>query len=243
MIRKFLLATCLILASCSGTDKEFEKQTAEEIYTAGKAEFDKGDYKDGAKLFEEVEKQHPLSDWANKGQIMAGYGYYKQKDYTNAIFTMQRFIKFHPNSSNTPYAYYLIALSYYVQISDVQRDQKITQQAMASLKQVVNRYPNTYYGKDAKYKLALTVNHLAGKEMAIGRFYLKKKNYIGAINRFKYVINNYDITSHTPEALHRLVECYMSLGIVDEARRYAAVLGHNYPESKWYKRSYELLNN
>lgn len=243
---KKLLLILIILTACSSTKDKKEDipaQTVESLYNSAKDALDEGKYKEANKLFEEVEKRYPLSPWAKKAKIMTGYAYYKGKDYDNAVYTMQRYIKFHPDSKDTAYAYYLIALSYYMQITDIERDQKITEQALVALKQVVNRYPNTNYGKDAKMKIDLVMDHLAGKEMEIGRFYLNKRNYVGAMNRFKYVINNYQTTSHIPESLHRMVECYLSLGVRDEAKKYAATLGYNYPDNEWYKRSYELLKN
>lgn len=200
------------------------------------------DYKAAIKTFEEVERQHPESEWAARAQIMAGYGAYRSGDYDQAISTLQRFVKIHPGHESAAYAYYLIALSYYEQISDVGRDQKITEQALQALTEVVKRFPDSEYARDAKLKLDLAYDHLAGKEMQVGRYYLNRQEYLSAINRFRYVVENYQTTGHVPEALHRLVECYLRLGVVDEAKKYAAVLGYNYPGSVWYRDSYKLLD-
>jgi outer membrane protein assembly factor BamD len=155
--------------------------------------------------------------------------------------TLERFTKLYPNNESTPYAYYIIALCYYEQISDVGRDQKITEQSMQALREVIRRFPDSEYARDARIKLDLTQDHLAGKEMEIGRYYLRHDDYIAAINRFRFVVENYQTTSHVPEALHRLVECYLKLGVKDEATRYAAVLGNNFPGSVWYRDSYKLM--
>jgi len=236
-----ILIITTTLTACNRNKEDRPVSTVEELYNSAKDNLDNGKYKKATILFEEVEKRYPLSPWTKKAKVMGGYAYYKRKDYDNAIYTMERFIKLHPSSKDTSYAYYLIALSYYMQITDIERDQKITEKALGALKQVVNRYPNTNYGKSAKIKIDLVIDHLAGKEMEIGRFYLNKNNYVGAMNRFKYVLNVYETTAHIPEALHRLVECYLSLGINEEAEKYAAILGHNYPDNIWYKRSYELF--
>lgn len=242
-MKKILLILIILTAACSGNkDKEIApNQSVEQLYNQAKDALDENEYEDAAALFEEVEKQYPLSPWTKKAKIMSAYAHYKRKDYDTARYIMERFIKLYPSSSDTPYAYYLIALSYYMQITDIERDQKITENALNALKQVVNRYPNSDYGQDAKIKIDLVMDHLAGKEMEIGRFYLNRNNYIGAINRFKYVIHNYQTTSHIPEALHRLVEAHLLLGVREEAKRYGATLGYNYPDNIWYKRSYELL--
>ncbi|MBN66193.1 MAG: outer membrane protein assembly factor BamD, partial [Rickettsiales bacterium] len=176
------------------------------------------------------------------GQIMAAYSAYRVQEFDTAISILERFAKLHPNHPSTPYAYYLRALSYYDQISDVGRDQKMTQEARQALREVVGRYPDSNYARDAQLKLELTEDHLAGKEMEIGRYYLMRDEYLASINRFKRVVEQYQTTSHIPEALHRLVEAYMKLGVRDEAEKYAAVLGYNYPGSEWYEYSYALLN-
>ena len=194
-----------------------------------------------AAVFDEVDRQHPYSVWADKAQIMAAYALYKRNKYDDAVVALERFIQLHPGSRDAPYAYYLKALCYYERITDVGRDQDLTRRAMAALDEVVRRYPKSKYARDARLKRDLTNDHLAGSEMGIGLFYLKKKQYLAAINRFRGVVDNYQTTSHVPEALHRLTEAYLALGLKDEAQATAAVLGHNFPGSDWYEDSYELI--
>ena len=194
-----------------------------------------------AKEFDDLERQHPYSPWARRSQVMAAYSYYLEGKYDEAILTCQRFLQLHPGNRDAPYANYLIAISYYEQISDVGRDQQITEKAMSALSTVIARYPGTDYARDARYKLDLARDHLAGKEMEIGRFYLRREKYTAAINRFRYVLERFDTTNHVPEALYRLTEAYAALGINKEAQTAAAVLGYNYPGNKWYARSYALL--
>ncbi len=235
----------LTLTACSDNDTASTAATAaaspEQLYTDAKNLFDEGSYKDAVLAFAEVERQHPYSPWALHAQVMSGYASYLQDDYGGAISTLERFVKLHPSDESTPYAYYLIALSYYEQISDVGRDQKMTELAMQALREVVRRFPESDYARDATIKLDLTVDHLAGKEMQVGRYYLQRGDYLAAANRFRFVIDNYQTTSHAPEALHRLVETYLRLGVAEEAQRYAAVLGHNFPDSVWYRDSYKLM--
>ena len=198
-------------------------------------------YPAAAAVFDEVDRQHPYSVWADKAQIMAAYALYKRNKYDDAVVALERFIQLHPGSRDAPYAYYLKALCYYERITDVGRDQDLTRRAMAALDEVVRRYPKSKYARDARLKRDLTNDHLAGSEMGIGRFYLKKKQYLAAINRFRGVVDNYQTTSHVPEALHRLTEAYLALGLKDEAQATAAVLGHNFPGSDWYEDSYALI--
>jgi outer membrane protein assembly factor BamD len=248
-MKKRLLYTfiaCMALSACGDSDEESTataKPAAnpEQLYADARVLFDAKDYKESVKAFEEVERQHPYSEWAVNGQVMAAYANYKANQYDEAISTLERFVKLYPNNESTPYAYYLIALCYYEQISDVGRDQKITEDAMQALREVVLRFPETDYARDAKIKLDLTTDHLAGKEMQVGRYYLVRDDYLAAINRFRFVVENYQTTSHVAEALHRLVEAYLKLGVPQEAQRYAAVLGHNYPDSIWYRDSYKLM--
>jgi len=238
------VALVIFLAACgSEDDKTKPPEPAEKLYNEAYDQFMTHQYKDSVKSFEEVERQHPSSEWATRGQIMSAYASYEIEDYSSAISTLERFTKIYPNNESTPYAYYLIALCYYEQIADVGRDQKITEQALQALREVIRRFPETEYARDAKIKIDLTQDHLAGKEMEIGRYYLRHDDYTAAINRFRLVVENYQTTSHVPEALHRLVECYLKLGVKDEATRYAAVLGANYPSSIWYRDSYKLLTN
>jgi len=172
---------------------------------------------------------------------MATFAYYMTNDYDLSIAAAERFIRLNPGNEQTPYAHYMIAVAHYEQIADVERDQGRTEQALSKLEEVIRRYPRSAYAQDAQAKLALTRDHLAGKQMAIGRYYLQRGHYVAAINRFQAVIQEYQTTSHTPEALHRLVESYLSLGVIDEAQATAAVLGHNFPRSSWYRDSFALL--
>lgn len=237
-----LLALPLVVA-CSDKEEDTAKpaQPVEVLYNEARDLFDANRFKEAIPAFEEVERQHPSSEWASRAQVMAGYSAYRYGDFAQAVSIMERFTKLHPGHPSAPYAYYITALSYYAQITDVGRDQKTTEQAMQALSEVVKRFPETEYARDAKLKLDLTNDHLAGKEMQVGRYYLTRDEYLSAINRFRYVAENYQTTSHVPEALHRLVECYLKLGVTAEAQKYAAVLGHNYPGSVWYKDSYRLL--
>lgn len=224
--------------SAAAVDKQ---EPVEKMYNKAAGKLDEGEYSEAAKLFDDVERQHPYSQWATKAQLMAGYAHYKNLKYDEAILSLGRFIELHPGDENIAYAWYLKALCYYEQISDVRRDQKMTALALDNLKQVIERFPDSRYAKDASLKIDLTTDHLAGKEMEIGRFYLDRKQYQAAINRFLKVVDGYQTTTHVPEALHRLTECYLALGIVEEAQKTAAILGKNYPSSIWYKDSYRLM--
>lgn len=240
-----MAALMLLLCACSGgpaKDDTPPPEAMEILYNKAYGSLAEGKYKEAVKGFQEVERQHPYSEWATRAQVMAAYSAYRGTDYDNATAILERFVKLHPTSDSTPYAFYLTALCYYEQISDVGRDQKMTELALKSLDEVVKRFPDTEYARDAKLKLDLTYDHLAGKEMQVGRYYLKRNEYLAAINRFKLVVDKYQTTSHTAEALHRLVECYLALGITDEAQKYAAVLGANFPSSRWYEDSYALMN-
>jgi outer membrane protein assembly factor BamD len=232
------------LAACSSTKKDAEKQEpVEKMYAAAAAKLDAGDNNEAAKEFDSVEQNYPYSQWATRAQLMAGYAQYKALKYDEALLALDRFIELHPGDDNIAYAYYLKALCYYEQISDVRRDQKMTEMALDSLKQVKDRFPDTPYARDALLKIDLTLDHLAGKEMEIGRYYLERKQYQAAINRFEKVVEQYQTTTHVPEALLRLTEAYLSLGITDEARKTAAILGRNYPQSNWYKDAYRLVGD
>jgi outer membrane protein assembly factor BamD len=202
---------------------------------------DAQDYEESAKLFDEVERQHPYSVWARRAQLMSAFSYYLGRKYNEAINSAQRFLSIHPGNSQAPYAHYLIAMSYYEQIADVTRDQRITEQASSSFGELIRRYPESRYAADARLKLDVINDHLAGKEMEVGRYYQRSGNWLAATMRFRNVVEKYQTTSHTPEALERLVESYLALGIPDEARKSAAVLGRNYPGSQWYHRAYALI--
>jgi outer membrane protein assembly factor BamD len=240
-----VLAAALALAACATDkgkkDQKYIAQDVETLYSVAKQTLEKRQYKLAAAQFDEVERQHPYSVWARRAQLMSAFSYYVAGEYGEAIGSSQRFLSLHPGSREAPYAYYMIAVSYYEQISGVQRDQRITQQALDALNELIRRYPNTDYAADARLKVDLARDHLAGKEMEIGRFYQQQGLFLAAIARFRTAVDRYDTTSHTPEALHRLVESYLALGLPEEARKAAAVLGNNYPESKWYERSYALI--
>ena len=232
------------LAGCSSSrDKkeDYVEMPVEQIYNNAMDALLNGEYETAARRFDEVERQHPYSIWATKAQLMSAYSNYEAEKYDDAVVGLDRFIQLHPSSSDTPYAYYLKALNYYEQISDVGRDQKMTGLAAKALEEVIRRFPNTAYARDAALKLDLTRDHLAGKEMSVGRFYLRQGQYLAAINRFKKVVDDYQTTSHVPEALHRLVEAYTALGLTDEAHKVAAVLGHNFPGNPWYVDTYALV--
>ncbi|MBO6781726.1 MAG: outer membrane protein assembly factor BamD [Alphaproteobacteria bacterium] len=236
-----VLLGALALAACSTDEPEYVERPVEELYNEAVDAVETEEYAQAADLFLEVERQHPYSVWATKAQLMSAFSYYSDGQYDDAILATDRFIQLHPGNRDVGYAYYLKALSYYEQISDVGRDQRNTEQALLSLEEVVRRFPESDYARDARLKIDLTRDHLAGKEMEVGRYYHERENYLAAINRYKVVIENYQTTTHVPEALHRLSEAYIALGIEPEARANAAVLGHNFPGSEWYVDSYSLV--
>jgi outer membrane protein assembly factor BamD len=236
-------ALAATLAGCgdSSDDKTYSEQPVEVLYNRALDALGAQDYKAAAKGFEEVDRQHPYSVWATKAEIMAAFSYYQNNKYDDAIIALDRFIQLHPGHKDIPYAYYLKGICYYEQISDVGRDQHVTQQALDALSDVAKRFPDTPYARDARLKVELCIDHLAGKEMDIGRYYERQQQYVGAINRFRTVIERYQTTTHVPEALHRLVECYLALGVKSEAKETAAVLGYNFPGSDWYQDTYYLM--
>jgi outer membrane protein assembly factor BamD len=211
------------------------------LYNQGLSELQAGSYKKAQSNFAEVERQHPYSKWATKAILMQAFAAYQRNGYTDAIAAGNRFITLHPGHKDTPYAYYLVAISEYEQIADVRRDQSRTQKALESLEDVSRRFPDSPYAADAAKKALVAKDQLAAKEMEVGRYYLGKKSYHSSINRFKKVVTDYQTSTHTPEALYRLAEGYMALGVVSEAQTAAAVLGHNYPSSEWYKDAYSLV--
>jgi outer membrane protein assembly factor BamD len=252
MVNKTRIAALLLLpvimlpvAGCAGKkvkgDTAYVARDVNTLYSLAKQRLDRGSYEDAAKLFDEVERQHPYSVWARRAQLMSAFSYYMAQKYPDAVSSAQRFLTIHPGNKDAPYANYLIAMSYYQQIEDVSRDQKITQQASDSFNELIRRYPQSRYASDARLKLDLINDHLAGKEMEIGRFYERAGLWLAATTRFRAVVDKYQTTTHTPEALERLVECYLNLGMPGEAYKAAAVLGANYPGSEWYKRSYDLI--
>ena len=232
------------LAACSGGTSVkplYVERPVEVIYRAAHKELMNRNYTFAAQEFDEVERQHPYSKWARRALVMSAYTYYLQNKYDEAIATAQRFLALYPGNSQAPYAYYLIAISQYERISDVRRDQYTTELAQRALTEVIRRYPGSDYARDAILKIDLTRDNLAAKEMEVGRFYLYRGDYLAAAGRFRNVIEQYGTTSHVPEALHRLTEVYVSLGVVHEAQNAAAVLGYNFPNSQWYKDSYRIL--
>lgn len=231
------------LPACKNKKDDAPVPPVEELYNRAMDKMQKGKYKDAIEDFEEVERTYPFSPWTTRAQLMVGYAYYQNEKYSEAVGALDQFIKLHPGHRDVAYAYYLKALTYYDQIVDVRREQSMTEQAKTSLQEVVARFPESEYSRDARIKLDLVIDHLAGKEMDIGRFYLKQRHFVAAASRFRNVIENYQTTTHAPEALHRLVECYVSIGIKEEAQKYAAVLGYNYPGSQWYEYSYALLTS
>ena len=237
-------AACALLTAC-GSDKDLKvaDKPVEVLYNDAANAMQEGDNKKASQLFDEVERQHPYSEWATRAELMSAYALYRNTDYEEAVGALDRFAELHPGNKDIDYALYLRSLCYYEQISDVARDQEITQKALDSLNALIQRFPDSKYSRDATLKRDLTLDHLAGKEMEIGRYYLNRKEVNAAINRFLAVVKTYQTTTHVPEALHRLVESYLTLGLKNEATRIAAVLGYNYPGSKWYAETYKLLDD
>jgi outer membrane protein assembly factor BamD len=248
---KFILRAALLavlaagLAACAGQSDEpdYVETPVEDLYNDAVDYLDQGRWADATQKFDEVERQHPYSVWARRAMLMSAFTHYQNNEYDESILAAQRFIALHPGHRDVAYAYYLVGICYYEQIRDVGRDQQITQQAMAALSEVVRRFPNSEYARDARLKIDLTRDHLAGKEMEVGRWYERREELNAAINRFRTVISDYQTTSHVPEALHRLVECYLALGLDDEAQATAAVLGYNYPGDRWYADTYRLMQS
>ena len=225
-------------------DDTFVDEPADKLYNEGLYLMnEKKDSKAASKKFEEVDREHPYSEWARKSLLMSAYAYYQAGDYDNCIGSATRYVTLHPGSQDAAYAQYLIAASHYDQIPDISRDQGRTEKAMAALQEVIRKYPNSEYSVSAKAKLQAARDQLAGKEMDIGRYYMTKRDYTAAINRFKSVVTQYQTTREVEEALFRLTEAYMASGIVGEAQTAAAVLGHNFPDSRWYQDAYNLVKS
>ncbi len=246
----FLIAfslAAMALAGCQNARRSeqvaYVERPVELLYQRATDELDSRDYDNAILLFNEVERQHPYSEWARRSSLMSAFAAYESRRYDDAIVTAQRYLSLNPAGQGAPYAYYLISASYFDQIMDVGRDQKTTELAKAALNDVVRRYPETDYARDATIKLDMVHDQLAGKEMEIGRWYLRRNQHLSAVNRFRTVVKEYETTSHAPEALHRLVETYLSIGLKQEALAAGAVLGYNYPESVWYRDTYRLLGN
>ena len=232
------------LAACGGANnpqQEYVERSVNVIYNNAYEELQRGNYIVAAQEFDEVERQHPYSIWARRAMVMSAYTYYIQNRYDLAVATAQRFLALYPGNQQAPYAYYLIAMCQYERISDIRRDQLTTELARAAILDVLRRYPDSGYAQDLWLKLDLVTDNLAGKEMDVGRFYLNRGEYGAAANRFALVIRNFPTSAHVPEALHRLTEVYLSLGIKQDAQVAAAVLGYNYPDNAWYRDSYRIL--
>jgi outer membrane protein assembly factor BamD len=241
-----LLGAALIavsLGACANTDNlNIPDDPADKLYNEGLYLLQtKKDYKGAAKKFEEVDRQHPYSEWARRALLMSAYSYYEGRDYDETVNAAKRYVTLHPGSQDAAYAQFLIGSAYFDEIPDISRDQARTEKALSALDEVARKYPSTEYAVSAKRKIEMARDNLAGKEMETGRYYLKRRDFIGAINRFKVVVTRYQTTRHVEEALMRLTEAYMSLGIVQEAQTAAAVLGHNFPDSRWYQDAYNLV--
>lgn len=232
----------LVQTGCSDSESLFEELPVESLYNQGMDNLEKGSFIRSAKAFVEVERQHPYSALAPKALLMAAYAYYQGKKYEDALENYNVFIQLHPGHEHIAYAYYMVGICYYEQVPMIERDQKTTEESLRAFEEVIRRFPSTPYGKDAKLKVDLIRDHLAGKEMDVGRYYLGKQAYLAALNRFKNVVEGFQTTSHAPEALHRMVECYLALGILEQALKTAAVLGYNYPGSSWYGDTYQLIS-
>jgi len=241
-----IVVTCVVagfLAGCAGGDEPASLDTfsAEEIYTRGEYELAQDNPEDALRYFSEVERLYPYTQWAKRALIMQAYAAHLDRNYEDARAAAQRYLDFYPGEEDAAYAQYLMALSYYDQIDFVGRDQGITYQALQALRKVIETYPDTEYARSSVLKFDLAFNHLAAKEMEIGRYYLKRKHYTAAINRFRVVVEDFQTTTHTPEALLRLVEAYTALGLTDEAQTAGAILGYNYQSTDWYEDAYALL--
>ena len=235
------LALMLSISGCASTDKDTDQMAAEELYNLAYEKMEQTSYKTAAETFEKVELEHPYSKWAVKAKLMGAYSFYKAKDYDSAIIALDRFIKFHPGNQDVAYAYYLKALCYYDQIKGPEKEQSNTQKAREGFEQLIKRFPNSEYAKDAEQKLILIKDHLAGHEMYVGRYYLNQENYLSALNRFSSVVNNYQTTAQIEEALYRQAEVYSILGLSEEAKTAARVLEYNYPKSPWAAKAQKLI--
>ncbi|MFQ1699781.1 outer membrane protein assembly factor BamD [Loktanella agnita] len=233
----------MLLAACGGerADAPLDDLTAQQIFARGERQIEQGDPDDAAYSFGEIERLYPYSEYAERALIMQAFAYHRAGDYPNSRASAQRYLDFYPAEDDAAYAAYLLALSYYDQIDEVGRDQGLTFQALQSLRRVIEQYPGSEYARTSVLKFDLAFDHLAAKEMEIGRYYLKRGHYAAAVNRFRTVVEDFQTTTHTAEALHRLVESYLSLGLLEEAQTAGAILGHNYRSTEWYDSSYALL--
>ena len=238
----------ILVSNCSENQVDIanivsEDKAAEEIFNSGEREILRKRYSDAAEKFTEVERLYPYSDWAKRALIMQVYSYHKDQSYDNVVSAANRFIEFHPNDKDVPYAYYLIGLSYYDQVLSIGRDQELAKEALKVFNLITEEYPDSKYASNSEIKFNFLMDHLASKEMEVGRYYLKRSHYAPAINRFRGVVEEFSTTSQVPEALHRLVEAYLSLGLVNEAQTAGAILGYNYKSTDWYDRTFELLSS
>ena len=249
-----VLAMVATLSACGGgflgqasngtfaqNEEPLEAYTPAQIFERGEFELENNRADDAAFYFGEIERLYPYSEFAKRALIMQAFAFHRDEEYPDSRSAAQRFIDFYPDDDDAAYARYLLALSYYDQIDEVGRDQGLTFQALQSLREVIERHPNSEYAKSSILKFDLAFDHLASKEMEIGRYYLRRDNYASSINRFRVVVEDFQTTSHTPEALHRLVEAYLSLGLINEAQTAGAILGHNFQSTEWYEDSYKLL--
>lgn len=241
MKKKIFACLCGLLLTACAADTTVPDMSAEDLYTKATKLFDKTDYEGAAKYFDEVERQHPYSQWAPRAQIMTAYAFYRKNKYDDAILALDRFIQLHPGNKNAPYAYYLKGLCYFEQMSDIAREQQMSADAGQSFSTLIARYPHSVYVADAKAKLNIIADQLAGKEMAVGRYYLKQKEYISALNRFQSVVQNHPNTNQVNEAYYRMAVCYTALGLKNEVEKIAYRLHKNYPHTKWTKRTVSLL--
>lgn len=240
-LRYFIVIAALSLGACTVTPDEEIVGDVEELYNTALDHIESGDYGAALTTLQELERQHPYSGWATRAQLMGAYANYKLQRYDEAVADAERFIRLHPGHKDLAYAYYIRAITAYDRISDIRRDQSATLEAQQALEEILRRFPQSEYAEDARLKLSLTRDHLAGQEMYVGRFYQEQERFQSAINRFRTVLNQYETSSHTPEALYRLTECYLALGLNGEAQKVAAVLGHNFPASNWYQDAYTLM--
>lgn len=242
-----VLASAVALGGCVGNKPKarlaYEERPVDALYTQGARRLDQGRWAEAVDYFNEVERQHPYSEWSRRAILMGAYAHYSGNRYEDAIAAADRFIQLYPGSPSAAYAHYLKAICYFEQIVDVGRDQAATQNALVALREVARRYPTSDYARDARVKIDMVNDQLAGKEMAVGRWYLRQNQPLAAIGRFKTVVDRYQTTSHAPEALYRLVEAYLTLGLNDEAVRNGAVLGYNFPGDRWYLDAYRLLDS
>ncbi len=243
LIAAIALGGCSLLRPKKKEDTTYTEQPVEQLYTVGAARLDEHRWGDAITYFKEVERQHPYSEWSRRAILMEAYAHYQANEYSDAIADADRFLELYPGNGSAPYAYYLKAECYFEQIVDVGRDQSATEQSLIAMREVVRRFPKTEYATDARLKIDMINDQLAGKEMTIGRYYLRNGDTLAAIGRFKVVLDRYQTTSHTPEALERMVEAYLTLGLIAEAKENAAVLGYNYPGDYWYQAAYNLMTS